>query len=170
MLDWLTIVASTTLLGASENVSPAHNFSHQYHDGYSSTTTTSGTHFYTPKYPEITLQGLTHIRNTGLIWGVTSPFVSEKYARGWNLSATLYHDFVLHDVSRIRLSASLSSYAAERASPCVDSLGRRFHCYHGTQSSSPYFTHAYHRVENEIYRDDRYSELNSVAITWIAIF
>ena len=118
----------------------------------------------------MTLQGLTHIRNTGLIWGVTSPFVSEKYARGWNLSATLYHDFVLDDVSRIRLSASLTSYAAERSNPCLDSVGRRFHCYHGTQPSSPYFTHAYHRVENEIYRDDRYSELNSVAITWIEIF
>ena len=169
-MDWLTIISSTTLLGVSANLSPLYDFSYEYYDGYSSVAITDGSSFYRPKYPEISLQGLTHVENTGLIWSVTSPFMSQKYSRGWNFGLTAYHDILVDSMSRIRISAKLTSLASETSRSCSDDVGRLFHCYHGTQPNSPYYFLPYSKVENSLYRNRRSTNIAHVALTWIAIF
>ena len=169
-MDWLTLLTSTTLLGVGSNTSPVHDFTYTYYDAYSSVKSADGTHFFEPKYPEITVQGLTYFNNYGVIWSVTSPYISTKYERGWNFGATAYRDFELDDVSRIRLSLNISSLSEEKISPCLDAMGRSFHCYYGTQTTSPYFTESFAEVEETLYRSHRKTNINSIAVTWISIF
>ena len=112
-MDLTAIIAGTTLLVASSNQAPLHEFSYSYYDENSIIQTEEGTGFYRPKFPELTLEGLTHIENTGLIWSVTTPYVSSKYERGFNVEATIYRDFITGPSTRIRLSTTVASLAKE---------------------------------------------------------
>ena len=169
-MDLGTIIAATTLLAASSNQTPLYDFTYSYYDEKSIIQTEGGTGFYRPKFPEFTLQGLTHIENTGLIWTVTSPFYSPKYVRGFNAEATLYRDFVMNSSSRIRLSATVSSLAKEVNSACEDSTGRQFHCYHGTQPTSDYFIFPFERLRDSIYRQRRTFDFVDIRLAYIMIF
>ena len=93
------------MFAASSSQVPLYNFTYSYYDENSIIQTEEGTGFYRPKFPELTLEGLTHIENTGLIWSVTTPYVSSKYERGFNVEATIYRDFITSSSKRIRLSA-----------------------------------------------------------------
>ena len=169
-MDLTAIIAGTTLLVASSNQAPLHEFSYSYYDENSIIQTEEGTGFYRPKFPELTLQGLTHIENTGLIWSVTTPYVSSKYERGFNVEATIYRDFVKSASTRIRLSATLASLAKEVISACDDSTGRRFHCYHGTQPTSSYFIYPFERLRDTIYRQRRTFDFIDIRLAYILIF
>ena len=169
-MDFSAIIAATTLLVASSNQAPLHDFIYSYYDENSVIQQEDGTGFYRPKYPEFTLQGLTHIENTGLIWTVTSPFYSSKYVRGFNAEATLYRDYVMNSSSRIRLSATVSSLAKEVNSACEDSTGRQFHCYHGTQPTSDYFIFPFERLRDTIYRKRRTFDFVDIRLAYIVIF
>ena len=169
-MDLTAIIAGTTLLVASSNQAPLHEFSYSYYDENSIIQTEEGTGFYRPKFPELTLQGLTHIENTGVIWSVTTPYVSSKYERGFNVEATIYRDFVKSASTRIRLSATLASLAKEVISACDDSTGRRFHCYHGTQPTSVYFIYPFERLRDTIYRQRRTFDFVDIRLAYIMIF
>ena len=169
-MDLTAIIAGTTLLVASSNQAPLHEFSYSYYDENSIIQTEEGTGFYRPKFPELTLQGLTHIENTGVIWSVTTPYVSSKYERGFNVEATIYRDFVKSASTRIRLSATLASLAKEVISACDDSTGRRFHCYHGTQPTSSYFIYPFERLRDTIYRQRRTFDFVDIRLAYIMIF
>ena len=169
-MDLTAIIAGTTLLVASSNQAPLHEFSYSYYDENSIIQTEEGTGFYRPKFPELTLQGLTHIENTGVIWSVTTPYVSSKYERGFNVEATIYRDFVKSASTRIRLSATLASLAKEVISACDDSTGRRFHCYHGTQPTSSYFIYPFERLRDTIYRQRRTFDFIDIRLAYILIF
>ena len=169
-MDLTAIIAGTTLLVASSNQAPLHEFSYSYYDENSIIQTEEGTGFYRPKFPELTLQGLTHIENTGVIWSVTTPYVSSKYERGFNVEATIYRDFVKSASTRIRLSATLASLAKEVISACEDSTGRRFHCYHGTQPTSSYFIYPFERLRDTIYRQRRTFDFVDIRLAYIMIF
>jgi hypothetical protein len=169
-LDLTAIIAGTTLLVASSNLAPLHEFSYSYYDENSIIQTEEGTGFYRPKFPELTLEGLTHIENTGLIWTVTTPYVSSKYERGFNVEATIYRDFITSTSTRIRLSATVASLAKEVISACDDSTGRRFHCYHGTQPTSSYFIYPFERLRDTIYRQRRTFDFIDIRLTYIMIF
>ena len=169
-MDLTAIIAGTTLLVASSNQAPLHEFSYSYYDENSIIQTEEGTGFYRPKFPELTLQGLTHIENTGVIWSVTTPYVSSKYERGFNVEATIYRDFVKSASTRIRLSATLASLAKEVISACDDSTGRRFHCYHGTQPTSSYFIYPFERLRDTIYRQRRTFDFVDIRLAYIIIF
>jgi hypothetical protein len=169
-LDLTAIIAGTTLLVASSNLAPLHEFSYSYYDENSIIQTEEGTGFYRPKFPELTLEGLTHIENTGLIWTVTTPYVSSKYERGFNVEATIYRDFITSTSTRIRLSATVASLAKEVISACGDSTGRRFHCYHGTQPTSSYFIYPFERLRDTIYRQRRTFDFIDIRLAYILIF
>ena len=169
-MDFTTLIAATTLIGASSHISPLYYFDYNYYDANSDIQTESGTKFFTPTIPEISVSGLTHIGNTGLIWNVTSPFYSKKYTRGININSTLYYDYSLNNNSRLRLSASFSSMAKESVAPCVDGTGRNFHCYYGTQPNDPYFITPFKDLSDLLYRQNRTINLNRVSIQWIATF
>ena len=155
---------------ASSNQAPLYEFSYSYYDENSIVQIEEGTGFYRPKFPELTLKGLTHIENTGLIWSVTTPYVSSKYERGFNVEATLYRDFITSTSTRIRLSATLSSLAKEVSSACIDSTGRKFHCYHGTKPESSYFIYPFERLRDTIYRQSRTFDFVDIRLTYIVIF
>ena len=155
---------------ASSNQAPLHEFSYSYYDENSIIQTEEGTGFYRPKFPELTLEGLTHIENTGLIWSVTTPYVSSKYERGFNVEATIYRDFITGPSTRIRLSTTVASLAKEVISACDDSTGRRFHCYHGTQPTSSYFIYPFERLRDTIYRQRRTFDFIDIRLAYIVIF
>ena len=169
-MDLTAIIAGSTLLVASSNLAPLHEFSYSYYDENSIIQTEEGTGFYRPKFPELTLEGLTHIENTGLIWSVTTPYVSSKYERGFNVEATIYRDFIMSTSSRIRLSTTVASLAKEVISACDDSTGRRFHCYHGTQPTSSYFIYPFERLRDTIYRQRRTFDFIDIRLAYIVIF
>ena len=158
------------MFAASSSQVPLYNFTYSYYDENSIIQTEEGTGFYRPKFPELTLQGLTHIENTGLIWSVTTPYVSSKYERGFNVEATIYRDFVKSASTRIRLSATVASLAKEVISACDDSTGRRFHCYHGTQPTSSYFIYPFERLRDNIYRQRRTFDFLDIRLAYIMIF
>jgi len=169
-LDLTGIITATTLLVASSNQAPLHEFLYSYYDENSIIQTEEGTGFYRPKFPELTLEGLTHIENTGLIWSVTTPYVSSKYERGFNVEATIYRDFITSTSTRIRLSTTVASLAKEVISACGDSTGRRFHCYHGTQPTSSYFIYPFERLRDTIYRQRRTFDFIDIRLAYIVIF
>ena len=170
MADLLTLLSSTTLFSASVNYSPIHDYYYNYYDGYSSPQLVRGTHFYQLELPEITLQGLTHIKNHGLIWKITTPHISEKYKRGVNLSGTFYYDHILNENSLIRMSFSFNSYAKETAKPCTDDINRTFHCYFGTQPNSPLFSLPFERVVPIVYRQYRTLDFVGVGVNFMVFF
>ena len=169
-MDFYSLITATTLLAASSNQTPLYDFTYTYYDSTSSIQTELGTHFYQPKYPEITLKGLTHIENTGLIWSLSTPYLAPKYSKGIDITGTLYKDYIRTKNTRIRLSATISSQAKEKISPCVDSIGRLFHCYHSTQPSSQYFSYSYQKTRDSIYRKKRTLELTNINLSLIVIF
>jgi hypothetical protein len=169
-LDIATLIAATTLIGASSNISSIYDFDYNFYDANSDIQTESGTKFFSPTIPEISLSGLTHIGNTGLIWNVASPFISKKYTRGINISSTLYYDYRINKNSRLRVSASFTSSAKESITPCVDGTGRKFHCYYGTQPSNPYFIYPFEDLRDLLYRQNRKIHLNQIGIQWLATF
>ena len=169
-MDFYSLITATTLLAASSNQSPLYDFNYSYYDENSSIQTEQGTQFYQPKYPEITLKGLTHIKNTGLIWTLSTPYLAEKYSKGFDISGTLFKDYINTENMRIRLSATVSSQSKEQISPCEDNIGRLFHCYHGTQPSSQYFTYSYQKTRDSVYRNKRTFELTNINLSLIVIF
>ena len=169
-MDFYSLITATTLLAASSNQSPLYDFIYSYYDENSSIQTEQGTQFYQPKYPEITLKGLTHIKNTGLIWTLSTPYLAEKYSKGFDISGTLFKDYINTENMRIRLSATVSSQSKEQISPCEDNIGRLFHCYHGTQPSSQYFTYSYQKARDSLYRKKRTFELTNINLSLIVIF
>ena len=169
-MDITGIIAATTLFAASSSQVPLYDFTYSYYDENSIIQTEEGTGFYRPKFPELTLEGLTHIENTGLIWSVTTPYVSSKYERGFNVEATIYRDFNTSTSTRIRLSATVASLAKEVISACDDSTGRRFHCYHGTKPTSSYFIYPFERLRDTIYRQRRTFDFIDIRLAYIVIF
>ena len=169
-MDFAGIITATTLLWASSNQSPLYEFEYSFYDENSEIQTESGSEFFDPKFPELTLQGLTHIENTGLIWTITTPFASSKYQRGFNLKGTLYRDYLIDRGSRIRLSGSFETFSKEKSSPCEDATGRLFHCYHGTQPTSDYFIYPYQKVNSMVYRQRRTFEFTEIRLAYILIF
>ena len=165
-----SLITATTLLAASSSQSPLYDYTYSYYDANYSIQTELGTQFYQPKYPEITLKGLTHIENTGLIWSLSTPYVAEKYSKGFDITGTLYKDYIRTKNSLIRLSVTVSSQSKEKISPCEDNIGRLFHCYHGTQTSSQYFTYSYQKTRNSIYRKKRTFEFTNINLSLIIIF
>ena len=165
-----SLITATTLLAASSSQSPLYDYTYSYYDANYSIQTELGTQFYQPKYPEITLKGLTHIENTGLIWSLSTPYLAEKYSKGFDITGTLYKDYIRTKNSLLRLSVTVSSQSKEKISPCEDSIGRLFHCYHGTQPSSQYFTYSYQKTRDSIYRNKRTFELTNVNLSLIFIF
>ena len=169
-MDFYSLITATTLLAASSNQSPLYDFNYSYYDENSSIQTEQGTQFYQPKYPEITLKGLTHIENTGFIWSLSTPYLSPKYSKGFDITGTLYTDYISSKNTRVRLSATVSSQSKEKISPCEDNIGRLFHCYHGTQPSSQYFTYSYQKTRDSLYRNKRTFELTNINLSLIVIF
>ena len=169
-MDLTGVIAATTLLVVSSSQAPLYDFTYSYYNENSIVQTEDGTGFYRPKFPELTIQGLTHIENTGLIWSVTTPYASSKYERGFNLETTIYRDFITSNSTRIRLSATVASLAKEVISACTDSTGRRFHCYHGTQPTSSYFIYPFERLRDTIYRQRRSLDLIDIRLAYIMIF
>ena len=169
-MDFASFIAATTLIGASSNVLPVHDFDYSFYDENSIIRIESGAHFFRPKFPEISFLGLTHVGNNGLIWNLTTPFISEKYTQGISINATLYHDYVIDRASIIKFSASFSSLPKENISPCTDSIGRKFHCYYGTQPNGAYFSLPFEAVEGLFYRQNRSFNLNELGVTWIMTF
>lgn len=165
-----SLITATTLLAASSSQSPLYDYTYSYYDANYSIQTELGTQFYQPKYPEITLKGLTHIENTGLIWSLSTPYLAEKYSKGFDITGTLYKDYIRTKNSLLRLSVTVSSQSKEKISPCEDNIGRLFHCYHGTQPSSQYFTYSYQKTRDSIYRNKRTFELTNVNLSLIFIF
>lgn len=164
------MITSTTLIGVSSNISPLYDFNYNYYDEYSNIRTESGTDFFKPIIPQISISGLTHIGNTGLIWSVTSPFYSKKYNRGVSLSSTLYYEYRISKIWKVRFSTSLSSRAKESVSPCVDGVGRNFHCYYGTQPNHPYFIYSFNALGDLLYRKHRTISLDQIGVSWFASF
>ena len=169
-MDIASLIMSTALLGTSVNMSPLYDFKYNYLDDNSVVQSVSGRHFYEPKQPEFTIQGLTHIKNTGLVWRVTTPYISDKFSRGLNFSGTLYHDFTPTSQSTLRTSISFATLAEEVSRPCLDTIGREFHCYYGTQPTHPYFYLPYDKVDNLVHRKHRTFEVLGIGITWILAF
>ena len=169
-MDFYSLITATTLLAASSNQTPLYDFTYSYYDANSSIQTELGTHFYHPKYPEIELKGLTHIENTGLIWSLSTPYLAAKYSKGFDITGTLYKDYIRTKNSLIRLSVTVTSQSKEKISPCEDNIGRLFHCYHGTQPSSQYFTYSYQKTKNSIYRKKRTFEFTDINLSLIIIF
>ena len=169
-MDFAELITATTLLLASSNQSPLHEFEYSFYDENSQIQTESGSNFYDPKFPEFTIQGLTHIENTGLIWTIKTPFISSKYRRGVNLEGTIYRDYSIGRNTRIRLSGTFMTFSKEKNLPCEDSTGRLFHCYHGTQPTSDYFIYPYEKVNNMIYRHRRTFHFTEMRLAYIWIF
>jgi len=169
-VDFAGIITATTLLWASSNQSPLHEFEYSFYDENSEIKTEIGSGFFDPKFPELTIQGLTHIENTGLIWTISTPFISSKYERGFNLKGTLYQDYLIDRRSRIRLSGSFTTLSKEKSSPCEDTTGRLFHCYHGTQPTSDYFIYSYENVNSMVYRQRRTFEATEIRLAYILFF
>ena len=169
-MDFYSIITATTLLAASSNQTPLYEYTYSYYDVNSTIQTEQGTQFYQPKYPEITLKGLTHIENTGLIWSLSTPYLSPKYSKGFDITGTIYKDYIKTKNTRIRLSATVSSQSKETIAPCEDNIGRLFHCYHGTQPSSQYFTYSYQKTRDSVYRNKRTFELTNINLSLIVIF
>ena len=169
-MDFNSLIIATTLLAASSNQTPLYDYSYSYYDANSAVQTEQGTQFYEPKYPEITLKGLTHFENTGLIWSLSTPYLSPKYSKGFDISGTIYKDYIKTKNTRIRLSATVSSQSEEKIAPCEDDIGRLFHCYHGTQPSSQYFTYSYQKTRDSMYRNKRTFELTNINLSLIVIF
>ena len=169
-MDLYNLITATTLLAASSSQSPLYDYTYSYYDANYSIQTELGTQFYQPKYPEITLKGLTHIENTGLIWSLSTPYLAEKYSKGFDITGTLYKDYIRTKNSLLRLSVTVSSQSKEKILPCEDNIGRLFHCYHGTQPSSQYFTYSYQKTRDSIYRNKRTFELTNVNLSLIFIF
>jgi len=169
-MDIATIIMSTALLGGAAGKVPKYDFKYNYLDEKSVVQSVSGSHFYRPKYPEVSIRGLTHIGNTGLVWGITTPFVSDKFKRGLNFSGTLYHDFKPSDKTTLRTSISFATLAREVSRPCLDSIGRQFHCYYGTQPNHSYFYLPYDQLDSLIYKKQRTFEVLSVGFTWTLTF
>ena len=169
-MDFYSLIAATTLLTASSNQTPLYDFTYSYYDSNSSIQTELGTHFYQPKYPEITLNGLTQFENSGLMWSLSTPYQAEKYSKGYDITGTLYKDYIKTKNTHIRLSFTFSSQSREKILPCEDNIGRLFHCYHGTQPSSQYFTYSYQKTRDNIYRKKRTFELTNINLSLIIIF
>ena len=169
-MDFYSLITATTLLAASSNQTPLYDFTYTYYDSTSSIQTELGTHFYQPKYPEITLKGLTHFDNTGLIWSLSTPYIAAKYSKGFDITGTLYKDYIRTKNTHIRLSVTVTSQSREKISPCEDNIGRLFHCYYGTQPSSKYFTYSYQKTRDNMYRNKRTFELTNINLSLIVIF
>ena len=169
-MDFASIFAATTLLGVSVNMSPIHDFQYNYLDDNSVNQITSGSQFYMPLYPEVTIQGLTYMKSSGVFWQLITPYVSDKYYRGLNLFGTIFYDFAPTDRTTIRASVSFASMGAEVSSPCLDRINREFHCYYGTKSGHPYFTLPFSEVNSFLYRDERSLKVVELGLIWTMTF
>ena len=65
---------------------------------------------------------------------------------------------------------TVGSQPKEIISHCEDHIGRLFHCYHGTQPMSQYFTYPYERVRDAIYRKRRSLDFTDINVALIIFF
>lgn len=158
------MISSTLLLGINANSSPLYDFRYSYYSESSTLEEASGTHFFKPIFPEIAIQGVTDFGKYGLIWGLETPYVSEKYKRGINFNGTVYQDFPINRKMSLRLSISFSSLAREKIFSCIDEIGRRFHCYHGVSESSPFFFYSFEDVKKALYRQRRSFSISQFSV------
>jgi hypothetical protein len=132
------------LNAASVESAPLYSFSYQATTSYNTVETFSGDHFYDLDFPRINLEGRYCLRNRHCGWFVLdSGYQSAKQSQQPQIRIT--HQLIreIRDNVFFQFKPTLALGGQTQLSPCVDAIGRKFHCYFGTQQSSSLFFKSY---------------------------
>lgn len=139
------LIAITSALVSSD---PVYDFEYKSTTEYGVTETFSGTEFYELDFPQIFLGasycvGKTHCGTAQLDTGYKSekqsktPQIIWKPQLVWPIGQGTFFDFIPTIVIGGRIDIT----------SCKDSIGREFHCYHGTQPNSRFYLHSFEEIE-----------------------
>lgn len=169
-MGWVEALSATLLLSGYTNEAPIHNYSYHYLDIDGSTKSDSGTHFFAPYFPEVSINGLTYFDNFGFNWQITTPFISDKYSRGASITAQIFYEYNISEMSKLIFSTTLVSNGRELIRPCYDNLNRQFHCFYGTQPDQPLYFAPFNEIQRSNYRKTRNLDVSEVGISWVMSF
>ena len=147
---------------------PVHSYNYSSTTSYGVVETFDGDHFYLMKNDRIQLEGYYCVgeRSCGAFYFDTG-YRTPKQDRDPQLVVAPIFATPLSGEWTLEIEPKIEVGGQIRNRPCVDSIGRYFHCYYGTQPSSPLFFNSFDEI-NEMFRQPiiRISEIE-VRLTWV---
>lgn len=127
-----------------------------------------GDHFYEMKRDRIFFRGYYCLgdRSCGR-FGFDSGYNTPKQSKGVQLSLSSIFSWPLGSGWTLEIEPEIVMGGIIKNTPCIDSIGRNFHCYFGTQPSSSFFYASYEEI-NASYRQPLIQFSNvEVRIKWV---
>jgi hypothetical protein len=156
------------LSAASVETAALYSFSYSATTSYDVVEQFSGDHFYELDFPWISLAGRYclwehHCGQFSFDTGYHTP----KQTRDPQLTLKHEINYEVRENLYFQFKPTIEFGGQTRVRACVDSIGRRFHCYFGTQHSSGLFFKSFDEIE-AMYRSPviRISRVE-VSLTWV---
>lgn len=147
---------------------PVHSYYYSSTTSYGVVETFEGDHFYQPKHDRIKLGGFYCVgeRSCGRFYFDSGYRTLKQDKEPQIIVAPIFETDLGADWT-LEIEPKIEIGGAIRNRPCVDSIGRTFHCYYGTQPSSPLFFNSFDEID-EMFRQPtiRISEIG-VRFIWV---
>jgi hypothetical protein len=157
------------LSSASVETAPLYSFSYSATTSYNVVEQFSGDHFYELAFPRISVAG------RYCLWEVhcgrfvfDTGYQSPKQRRDPQVTITYEATYEVRDNLYFQFQPTIELGGQTRIHACVDSIGRRFHCYFGTQRSSGLFFRSFDEIE-ALYRSP-FARISRVEASLIWLF
>ena len=164
MLENLIFVS---LIGLTVSDKPIFDYEYSTITSYGITESISGTYFYERSKPQIKISTYYCFDTFGcgeltLDSGYATSKQSKEIEINWTPEIKLFQqeDFLVTLTPTFKFGGRIKSEA------CLDSVGRGFHCYYGTQPNSPLFFASFEQISNAL--QSRSVELANIEVmfTW----
>ena len=146
-----TVLGKTLALAlntASVETAPLYSFNYNATTSYNTVERFSGDHFYEMDFPRVTLDGQYCLFDTYCgQFAFDTGYESAKQSQQPQIRITHHVIREIQENLFFQFKPTISIGGQTRLSPCIDSIGRRFHCYFGTQQSSSLFFQSYDEIE-----------------------
>lgn len=164
MLESLIFVSLVNLTASNK---PIFDYEYKTTTSYGIMESVSGTHFYERSKPQIEISTYYCFYTFGcggltLDSGYTTPKQSKEIEINWAPEIKLFQ----RERFLVTLTPTFKFGGRTKSEACLDSVGRSFHCYYGTQPNSPLFFASFEQISNAM--QSRSVELANIEVmfTW----
>jgi len=161
MLENLAFVA---LLNLTVSSKPIFDYEYKTTTSYGIVESVSGTQFYERSKSQIGISTYYCFYTFGcggltLDSGYTTPKQKKEPEINWLPEIKLFQQ----ERFLVTLTPTFKFGGRTKSEACLDSVGRRFHCYYGTQQNSPLFFASFEQISNAM--QSRKIELTNIEVT-----
>lgn len=137
------------LTGGGTVDSPVHSYQYEYTAGYGVRAAADGTHFYTREKPTLELDFLIGLGADILLTAnFDSGIDTLKFNSAPSVSLKVEKIITISDSKKLTLHLDFSFLGDQENIPCIDSMGKRFHCYHGVTPTDPYYSLSFDEIDS----------------------